>query len=176
MDLVVPKAEAYCLSKRAFFILDIPESVDSQAEMVSWMETNDGFRHTNAAVYFPRLVIHPIPSTKTVRATLAPGTLAGVYARTDSTRVCWKAPAGTDADLRGARLAIKLTDGENGGLNPLGINALRNFSISATSVGVRARSTAPINSERVEVHSGASHGAFTSKKVFTRVRNGLSST
>ena len=129
MDLVVPQAEAYCLSKRAFFILDIPESVDTQADMVSWMETNDGFRHTNAAVYFPRLVI-PDPLNENRPRNVGPsGTLAGVYARTDSTRGVWKAPAGTDADLRGARLAIKLTDGENGGLNPLGINALRNFSI-----------------------------------------------
>ncbi|MBC8029000.1 MAG: phage tail sheath family protein [Pyrinomonadaceae bacterium] len=129
MNVVIPQAEAYCLNKRAFFIVDIPESVDSAAEMVSWMETNDGFRHTNAAVYFPRLVI-PDPLNENRPRNVGPsGTLAGVYARTDSNRGVWKAPAGTDADLRGTNLAVKITDGENGSLNPLGINALRNFAI-----------------------------------------------
>jgi phage tail sheath protein FI len=52
-----------------------------------------------------------------------------VYARTDATRGVWKAPAGTDADLRGASLAVKINDLENGALNPLGINALRTFPI-----------------------------------------------
>ena len=129
MNAVIPQAEAYCLSKRAFFILDIPESVDTEAEMVAWMGTNDGFRHTNAAVYFPRLVIPDSLNENRPRNVAPSGTLAGVYARTDSTRGVWKAPAGTDADLRGANLAVKITDGENGALNPLGINALRNFAI-----------------------------------------------
>ena len=44
-------------------------------------------------------------------------------------RGVWKAPAGTEADLRGASLAVKLDDGENGALNPLGINVLRNFPV-----------------------------------------------
>jgi phage tail sheath protein FI len=55
--------------------------------------------------------------------------MAGVYARTDATRGVWKAPAGTDAALRNARLAVTLSDPENGSLNPLGINVLRNFPI-----------------------------------------------
>ena len=56
------------------------------------------------------------------------GTLAGVYGRTDSERGVWKAPAGIDAALRGVQsLEYKLTDAENGVLNPLGVNALRMF-------------------------------------------------
>jgi phage tail sheath protein FI len=55
--------------------------------------------------------------------------MAGVYARTDSTRGVWKAPAGTDAALRNAQLAVRLDDLENGGLNPLGVNVLRNFPV-----------------------------------------------
>jgi hypothetical protein len=51
-------------------------------------------------------------------------------ARTDATRGVWKAPAGTEAALRGTQgLSVKLTDGENGQLNPLGINSLRSFPI-----------------------------------------------
>ena len=129
INAVIPKAEQYCLEKRAFLIIDIPETVDTPADMVAWMTDNDGLRHTNAAVYFPRLEIPDPLNENRPRNTGASGTMAGVYARTDATRGVWKAPAGTDADLRGATLAIKLTDGENGALNPLGINAFRNFPI-----------------------------------------------
>jgi phage tail sheath protein FI len=60
--------------------------------------------------------------------------MAGIYARTDGTRGVWKAPAGTDAVIRGADLATVITDGDNGGLNPFGINALRNFPIFGSIV------------------------------------------
>src|SRR5262249_2608517 len=57
-------------------------------------------------------------------------TIAGVYAQTDATRGVWKAPAGTDARLRGVQeLAYVLTDRENGALNPLGVNCLRDFPV-----------------------------------------------
>jgi uncharacterized protein len=128
-NLVIPAVEQYCLAKRAFFILDIPEATDTPAKMVELMDQYDGFRHTNAAIYFPRLLVSDPLNENRPRNVGASGTLAGVYARTDATRGVWKAPAGTDADLRGANLALKITDAENGSLNPLGINALRNFAI-----------------------------------------------
>ena len=41
-----------------------------------------------------------------------------------------EAPAGIDATLNGASdLSTKLTDGDNGQLNPLGINCLRSFPV-----------------------------------------------
>jgi len=126
---VAAEAEAYCESRRAFFLVDIPPYVNTQAEMNTWMATNSGIRHPNAAVYFPRLVIPDPANEGRPRDTGASGTLAGVYARTDASRGVWKAPAGTDATLRNANLAVALTDAENGALNPLGINALRNFAI-----------------------------------------------
>jgi phage tail sheath protein FI len=56
------------------------------------------------------------------------GAVAGVYARTDVQRGVWKAPAGLDASLSGVpELSVKLTDAENGRLNPLGLNCLRTF-------------------------------------------------
>src|SRR5690606_17472540 len=63
------------------------------------------------------------------REVAASGTVAGVYARTDATRGVWKAPAGTEASLRGASLAVNLSDGQNGQLNPRGINAFRAFPV-----------------------------------------------
>jgi Bacteriophage tail sheath protein len=126
---VVSKAESYCNDKRAFYIVDIPESVTTPAKMVTFMTAHDGLRHTNGAIYFPRLEIPDPLNQNRARNVGASGTLAGVYARTDSTRGVWKAPAGTEAALRGANVAMKLTDGENGSLNPVGINALRNFTV-----------------------------------------------
>jgi phage tail sheath protein FI len=129
LTTVISEAEKYCLDKRAFLIVDIPESVATPAQMITWMTANDGLRHTNAAVYFPRLEVPDPLNENRPRNVAASGTLAGVYARTDATRGVWKAPAGTEADLRGANLAVKITDGENGALNPIGVNALRNFAV-----------------------------------------------
>jgi phage tail sheath protein FI len=129
---VLSAAEEYCSDKRAFLIVDIPQavvSVNTSAGMIAWMADNSGLRHQNAAVYFPRLTIPDVLNDGRPRNVGASGTMAGVYARTDATRGVWKAPAGTDAALRNARLAVTLSDLENGALNPLGINVLRNFPI-----------------------------------------------
>ena len=59
------------------------------------------------------------------------GVIAGIFARTDATRGVWKSPAGLDAALNGiAGLQVNLSDGENGQLNPLGINSLRSFPVA----------------------------------------------
>ena len=56
----------------------------------------------------------------------AAGGVAGGMARTDAQRGVWKAPAGLEATLNGvAELAVPLTDGDIGRLNPLGVNCLR---------------------------------------------------
>jgi hypothetical protein len=53
---------------------------------------------------------------------------AGLYARIDSGGGVWKAPAGTEAWLAGVQaLTYNLTDQENGVLDPLAINCLRQF-------------------------------------------------
>ncbi len=66
---------------------------------------------------------------------VACGIVAGVWSRTDVSRGVWKAPAGIDAAVRGVqRLAVRLTDDENGTINPLGINSLRAFPITGRVV------------------------------------------
>jgi uncharacterized protein len=126
---VVTAATAYAKRKRAFFLVDIPESVASLEAMDAWMGANDGLRDNNAAIYFPRLNIPDALNENRPRNVAPSGTLAAVYARTDSARGVWKAPAGTDADLRGADVVVRINDLENGGLNPLGVNCLRSFPI-----------------------------------------------
>ena len=124
---VISAAEKYCCNKRAFLIIDPPTAIKTKAEMVSWMQTNEGLRHRNAAIYFPRLEIPDPLAGNQPRNVGASGTLAGVYARTDQTRGVWKAPAGAESDLRGASVPVQLTNRDNDELNELGINALRNF-------------------------------------------------
>jgi phage tail sheath protein FI len=55
--------------------------------------------------------------------------------RTDAARGVWKAPAGLEATVSGVSgLTVKLTDGENGQLNPIAVNCLRNFPNFGTVV------------------------------------------
>jgi Bacteriophage tail sheath protein len=124
---VIAAAEKYCAEKRAFLIVDIPSTIDTKDKMLSWMETNDNLRDRNAAIYFPRLEIPDPLNSGNSRNVGASGTLAGVYALTDESRGVWKAPAGIEADLLGASIAVQVNDPDNGELNALGINVLRNF-------------------------------------------------
>lgn len=139
---VYDAAAKFCADHRAFLIVDIPPGTDTPAQMTDWLDGSTNAdaitRDKNAAVYFPRLKMADPLNENRLRDVGVSGTMAGIYARTDATRGVWKAPAGTDASLRGVSLAVKLTDLENGALNPLGINALRNFPIFG-NVGWGAR-------------------------------------
>jgi len=127
---IISKAVAYCQAKRAFLIIDIPRSVAACADMLSWMRaTGDQLCSKNAAVYFPRVdIADPLKDNKP-RNIAASGTIAGIYARIDAARGVWKAPAGNEAVLRGVSVTTKLTDAENGQLNPLAVNAIRSFPV-----------------------------------------------
>jgi phage tail sheath protein FI len=132
MKTVLSAAMSYCELKRAFLIVDVPPSVAKVEDMKNFINAADKSR--NAAVYFPRLEI-PNPLNDNRPRDVGPsGTIAGIFARTDSTRGVWKAPAGTGALVRGASVPerLKLTDAENGALNPFGVNALRSFPIFQT--------------------------------------------
>jgi uncharacterized protein len=130
MQAVYAEAEAYCEERRAFLLVDIPEGVNAVDEMETWLTENGGLRHRNAAVYFPRVRFPDPLNGSRLRSFAASGTVAGLYAATDGSRGVWKAPAGTDARLRNVQgLDYLLTDRENGVLNPVGVNALRNFPV-----------------------------------------------
>jgi phage tail sheath protein FI len=126
---VYTSAIQYCVDHRAMCIVDIPQNVVDVAGMKQWMSANDGLRSQNAAVYFSHLTIPNVLNSNRPRDVAPSGTLAGVWARTDSTRHIWKAPAGTEASLTNASLVTTLTDLENGELNQLGINVLRTFPL-----------------------------------------------
>jgi phage tail sheath protein FI len=131
MLAVVSKALKYCEDRRAFMIIDIPPTRNEVEEIKEWLDTEAaGFRHRNAALYFPRPRIPDPKNEFRLRSVGASGTMAGIYARTDGSRGVWKAPAGIEATLGGVvELDAKLSDAQNGALNPLGINCLRSFPI-----------------------------------------------
>ncbi|HYJ83254.1 MAG TPA: hypothetical protein VEW26_10480, partial [Allosphingosinicella sp.] len=121
-------AIAYAELRRSFALLDLPTDIDTLAEAQAWLTANGGLRHRNAAAYFPRARFADPLQDNRLRSFANSGAVAGLYARTDSSRGVWKAPAGTEAVVRGVReLEYVLTDAENGVLNPLGLNALRLF-------------------------------------------------
>ena len=126
----IAAATQYCARRRAFFIIDTPNNVDDVAEIKDWLNTNATLRSRNAALYFPRVKIADPLNDFRLRSVGASGTVAGLYARTDSARGVWKAPAGTEASLVNVQgLDYRLTDPENGALNPSAINCLRNFPV-----------------------------------------------
>jgi phage tail sheath protein FI len=130
---VATEAESLCTLRRAMYILDVPQQAadrDTVPQVQTWLDANATLRSRNAALYFPRVDIPDPLNSFRLRATPPSGTIAGLYARTDGTRGVWKAPAGTEATLTGVQnLEYKLTDGENGILNPLAINCIRSFPV-----------------------------------------------
>jgi phage tail sheath protein FI len=123
---VLSKALAYCVKRRALLLVDPPKSWTSKDTAKEGFPIQDLAPSENAVVYFPR-VLKANPLRQNQIEEFAPGGIvAGVMARTDRQRGVWKAPAGLGATLAGVNaLSVQLTDAENGELNPLGINCLR---------------------------------------------------
>jgi phage tail sheath protein FI len=124
-DSVISAAAAFCEKQRAMLLVDPLVSWRTVAQVASG-SVDVGTTSKNAALYFPRLR-QPNPLRENHLEDFVPcGAIAGVMARTDTTRGVWKAPAGLDATLAGVpALSVSLTDAENGQLNPLGVNCLR---------------------------------------------------
>jgi phage tail sheath protein FI len=129
---ILTDAIAYCQERRAFLIVDPPRGL-RPAEM---LETALGLPKSNyGAVYYPWVYIADPLKGGQLRLTPPGASVAGVFARTDANRGVWKAPAGTEATLLGVqKLEYVLTDGENGLLNPQGINSLRTFAATGRVV------------------------------------------
>lgn len=136
---VVSLAETYCRNRWAFLIVDPPQGTTGQdgtgdrdklLGIEQWLAANSTLRSSYAALYYPRPRIPDPLNGFRLRSVAASGTVAGLYARTDTERGVWKAPAGTTSALVNVpALTYQLTDAENGALNPLGINCLRGLPV-----------------------------------------------
>ncbi len=142
-------ASNYCASRRAFLLVDAPASwttppgtlnplprpniVNNTARVDS--DIRSKVVKTNSAVFYPRLLFSDLGIVKPIGPA---GAIAGLMARIDSSRGVWKAPAGTEADLRGiVGLEVNITDAENGVLNKVGVNCERSFPSGLVNWGAR---------------------------------------
>lgn len=122
---VIANAISFCEEMRAFYLVDYNPTRDFTT-IGDWV-SNLG-RQKNAAVFFPRVqAADPLDGYR-LQNFPSSSTIAGLFARIDTERGVWKAPAGTEAGLQGVQdLSAILTDPENGVLNQKGINCLRAF-------------------------------------------------
>ena len=123
--------EGFCAQYRAMLIADCPSdaSVNSLSTGAASVQDSAVAGLANAAYYFP-WVNAPDPAQSNQPNTFPPsGFAAGLYAQTDAARGVWKAPAGTQVSLTGVLgPSVVLNDAQNGVLNPLAINCIRNFT------------------------------------------------
>jgi len=130
---LVSGAAAYCERRRAMLLVDPPPNwINKTTAKNEFSDPDDkvGTRSRNAALFFPRITkANPLHDNQ-LENFVPCGTVAGIFARTDTQRGVWKAPAGLDAALVDVpKLSVPLTDDENGELNPLGVNCLRAFPV-----------------------------------------------
>jgi phage tail sheath protein FI len=134
---VVATAAVYCKTRRAMFLVDSPIGwIDKDTAKNGVAHVNiDSDSKTNAALFFPRFNESNILRNNMIESYAPSGAMAGIFARTDTQRGVWKAPAGTLAGVAGVvGLSVQLTNAENGELNPLAINCLRTFPAAGTVV------------------------------------------
>ena len=135
-------ASIYAQSRRAFLLIDSPDAWTDAEGRPAVVQTTDDINNLRATVvkdysgvFYPKIQFN---SGGVVRTIGASGAIAGLFARTDGSRGVWKAPAGTEADIRNiVGLATKLTDLENGVLNKLGVNCSRTFPSGFVNWGAR---------------------------------------
>lgn len=132
-------ASVFCQQRRAFLIMDAPDSWTTVQQATHPANGVNNLRiglvKDHSAIFYPRLTIKEGGlNTQTGPS----GAIAGLMARTDANRGVWKAPAGTEADIRGITgVEYRFSDGENGVLNPQGINTIRIFPNGIVNWGAR---------------------------------------
>jgi phage tail sheath protein FI len=127
---VVGIAVPMCVKRRAIMIVDPPLAWTAIDRVIDPSAPNQsplaGTASDHAAVFFPR-ILKPNPLHKNLIEPFSPsGAMAGIFARTDTQRGVWKAPAGLQATISGiSGLELQMNDTENGELNTRGVNCLR---------------------------------------------------
>jgi phage tail sheath protein FI len=129
-------ASVFCDQRRAFLIMDAPTTWKDVAGALAGVGAlRIGLVKDHAGIFFPRVTIDEQGSKTQVGPA---GAIAGLMARIDGARGVWKAPAGTEADLRGVvGIEQRFSDPENGVLNPKAINTVRVFPNGIVNWGAR---------------------------------------
>ena len=128
---------AHCLStKDRVAVLDgvqAPTSLTAAKICLTGRSESGGY----GAVYFPWIKVMD-PATNTIINVPPSGHIAGIYARNDSTRGVHKAPA-NEVVLGAIGLEKRLSKADQDGLNPEGINVIREFNGAIKVWGGRTR-------------------------------------
>jgi phage tail sheath protein FI len=147
LNATYSNAAQLCVAHRAMLIVDPPVSWGSVSGVLKNLTPDPATKRggipvtaaalapsgqalsANAAMYFPAVTAtDPLTGLNGIYPPC--GAIAGVWAATDSARGVWKAPAGASAGLPGGMTpTVLMTDDDNGELNPLGIDCLRNFPV-----------------------------------------------
>ena len=122
-------------------LLDAPPNMLPQ-DILEWRNDTAGYDSKFATLYWPWIEVMD-PLTNTPMLIPPSGHVAGIWARTDSSRGVHKAPA-NEVVLGANGLAFQLTQAEQGGLNQSGINCIRSFPGRGIRVwGARTLSSDP---------------------------------
>jgi len=122
----------YCANRPlsdCFFIGDMSQDDDTIDEAKAFRDALTP-KNSYGAVYMPWVrALDPTGASAEPLSMPPSGFAAGQYARTDGRVGVWKAPAGTSAALGGAvGLTANLTDAQQGNLNPINVNVIRQFA------------------------------------------------
>ena len=115
-------------------ILDSPETITDLAVLEPGTGDMPG-SSDYAAYYFPWIYAFD-PATQAEKAVPPSGHMAGIYARVDSQRGVHKAPA-NEPVLGAVGLTYPLSKAKQAGLNPQGINCIRNLNGNIRVWGAR---------------------------------------
>jgi phage tail sheath protein FI len=137
------------------FVLWDPPSTTTPATFGTWAAAVAGgsvdlYRSNNSAMFYPWLDLADPLQGNRARKFGPSASVAGVMARIDGKRGVWKAPAGEEATVLGVNaLEHVMSNYENGLINPLGVNAIRQFPIIGTVVwGARTLDGADIQASQ----------------------------
>ena len=129
-NTIYSTAITLCKQRRAILLIDPPPNVNTVSAALDWKASHLTVNDANGAAFFPRLKLTDPLNNFQMRTFAPSGVVAGLFARIDSGRGVWKAPAGTEASLNGVQgLEFVLSDAEHGVLNPLGLNCFRFFPV-----------------------------------------------
>jgi len=131
-------ASAFCRDERAFLIIDPPDAwTSAQVAATTIANLRIGVVGDHAMVAWPRLRITD-PASGLLLTIDPAGSVAGVAARIDGSRGVWKAPAGLESTVIGLRgVLTRISDPENGLVNPQAINVIRQFPTGIVIWGSR---------------------------------------
>jgi len=129
-------AASFCEKYSAMFIAEPLAKWRDNAMQGEWPNIQptdlviNGETARYATTYFPRVKMQDPEMNDRERVFSSCGIIAGVMATNDLNYGVWKAPAGQNAGMVGVTgLEVKVNDEDNGFLNPLGINCLREFPV-----------------------------------------------